>query len=454
MPYVLGQSFPRPFAGYTYPRKKRDYFPAASPAARVINESVSHTVTVTDSIYLGRVLLRHIVDTVTVSQIVKRRGFVYTLSVTHDVTASHSIRLNRVYYKSIIHNVAANQDMRQQLIIVHTVTVTDEIQVQKIITRRLSDTVQVTHSNFIQSPRFISMAHNVFVSHEVEPRLATYHFALEDTVIVGDVIQDRIGTIRVSITDIVTVTDRVRVIDAIYTHSIVDNVTVTDKINNIWNKHIQHDVAVTQTINAARHITRTITTLDIISAVGKQDETFELADSDLLFSEFTCNLDILREFEDSAETSEILNVTLFIPNPGPHPPVPGVPTAYGFLTLLETIYGAIILPLPELNDTQRNNDTINVRRSMAGTLHAYIKKVPTQTLSYSFILDYTKALELKEWVKRNFAESIKLTNFKGEIWQVKIVNDDFSMINESRYTGNARQKTTVTLEFEGVKTSG
>jgi len=454
VPYVLGQSFPRPFAGYTYPRKKRDYFPAASPTTRIINEAISHSVAVTDSIYLGRVLLRHIVDTVTVSQIVTRIGFVYTVSLAHDVTVSHSIRLNRVYFKSVIHNVTADQNMNQQLIIVHTVTVTDEIVVNKIINRNIVDNVAVTHANFISSPRFISLSDTVLVTDIVYGRLGTYHLEIVDTVTVTDFISERLGTFRISLEDTVTVNQIVRPIDAIYTHSIVDNVTVTDKINTVWNKHIVHDVAVTQTISAKRHITRTISTLDIISAIGKQDETFELVESDLVFSEFTCNLDILRDFEDSSINDDILNATLFIPNPGPHPPVPGIPTSYGFLTLLETIYGSIILPLPELNDTQKNNDTINVRRSMAGTLHAYIKRVPTQTLQYSFILDYPKALELKAWVRTNFAQFIKLTNFKGEIWQVKILNDDLNLVNESRYSGNARQKTTVTLEFEGVKTSG
>ena len=454
MPYVLGQSFPRPFAGYTYPRKKRDYFPAASPTTRIINESITDNVTVTQSLYLGRILLRHIIDTVTVSQIVTRIGFVYTISLAHDVTVSDSIRFNRVYFKSVIHNVTANQEMNQQLIIVHTVTVTDEIVVNKIIYRNISDNVLVTHSNFINSPRFISLSDTVFVIDQIDSRLATYHIEVIDNVTVTDFISERLGTFRISLVDTVIVSQIVRPIDAIYTHSIVDNVTVTDKINTIWNKHLVHDVAVTQTIDAARHITRTISTLDIIGDITKQDETFELLDHDLVFSEFTCNLDILREFEDSSISDDTLNATLFIPNPGPHPPVPGIPTSYGFLTLLETIYGSIILPLPELNDTQKNNDTINVRRSMSGTLHAYIKRVPTQTLQYSFILDYPKALELKTWVRTNFAQSIKLTNFKGEIWKVKILNDDLNLVNEGRYSGNARQKTTVTLEFEGVKISG
>ena len=453
MPYVLGQSFPRPFAGYTYPRKKRDYFPVAS-SVRTVYESITHDVTVSHLIERELILTRHIVDTVTVTDVISRIGFVYTISLAHDVTVSHTIKLNRIYYKSLVHSITASQEMEQQLNVTHTVTVTDEIIVNKIINRSLIDTVYVTHVPFITSPRVISLFDNVAVSDQIEPRLATFHFELFDDVFVTDLIQERIGTFHISLIDNVTVIDQVRVLGAIYTHSFTDTVTVSDKVNTIWNHHIQHDIAVTDVINAKRHITRSISTLDILSSDLKQDETFELFDNDVVFSQFSANLDIIRSFEDIAATSEELNATLFIPEPGPHPPVPGIPTAYGFLTVLETIYGTIILPLPELNDTQKNNDIVNVRRSMSGTLHAYIKKVYAQTLQYSFILDYPKALELKQWARTNFTETIKLTNFKGEIWQVKIVDDDLNLVNEGRYAGNPRQKTTVTLTFEGVKIGG
>ncbi len=91
---------------------------------------------------------------------------------------------------------------------------------------------------------------------------------------------------------------------------------------------------------------------------------------------------------------------------------------------------------------------------MTGQLTGYVKKSNTQILNYTWILDFVKAQELKAWAMTNLTRSIKLTNWKGEVWSVKIISDQLILKAETAYQGGARQATSVSLQFEGVKING
>src|SRR6266568_8640285 len=108
--YRLGQSYPRPFAGYDYPKKKGRYTPTTGPVQYPV--SVTDSVTSSDSIGLTRYLNQRLTDTITTAQTIANfkirnislshsivvsitEGQQFLVSVSHDVTVAQVIRLGK-----------------------------------------------------------------------------------------------------------------------------------------------------------------------------------------------------------------------------------------------------------------------------------------------------------------------------------------------------------------------
>ena len=108
--------------------------------------------------------------------------------------------------------------------------------------------------------------------------------------------------------------------------------------------------------------------------------------------------------------------------------------------------GAVIqLPNPELGDSEKANDTINVQRSMTGVLFTYVKTKKVKTLKYTFSLNRDKYYALLTFYIMYCAQPIQLVNWKGEVWIGYILNDTLDN------TENRQWDNIVELEFEGVK---
>jgi hypothetical protein len=112
--------------------------------------------------------------------------------------------------------------------------------------------------------------------------------------------------------------------------------------------------------------------------------------------------------------------------------------------------GAIALPVPELGDTDASNDVVTVKRTMTGIFYTYVKTTKTRTLSYDFVLDRARALELRAFVLASQSELITLTNWKGEVYAGNLLSNPVVLTTAGRYRG-AREKVTVSLQFEGVR---
>jgi hypothetical protein len=137
-----------------------------------------------------------------------------------------------------------------------------------------------------------------------------------------------------------------------------------------------------------------------------------------------------------------------------HPSVPGVPVVYtGSMTLIG-MGSAIVLPLPEFGDANKNNDEIVVKRSLNGKTRSYVKRTVTTVLDYTWILSYTKALELKAWYMTNNAKPVQIQNWRGEIWNVNVTTDEIELEQIGRFQGPGYNKTQVSLQFEGIKVAG
>lgn len=476
MSYRLGQSLPRPFSGYKYPKKKRRFvLPKRAPQS--LNQSVSHGVTVTQSISSPKWVYRSVTQTVSASQsIVGGRVYLkslshsvtvtstlsgttrtpvhYIVSVSHDVTVSERLRPNSIRHLAVSHTVTATGNIKQGQYLSHTVTVTQSIQLQRILKRSVIHNVAVSDSPFINSPRALTVFHNVSVFDSFNTRLSTFRVSVTDNVTVTELIQYRNATYHLSVVHNVSTSHVARVIGAVYFKNLSDTVTVGHRVNLGYKVSVTHDVNVYHTYNAKRYITRTLTTNLSPTQNFSRDITYSLTTMLHEASIWSRQILVTRDFTTLIESKNNYDGVLFIQNPGPHPVVSGVNYVYGFLTLLETQYGTIVLPVPELNDSLKHNDKVSVKRTMSGVLKAYVKKGATTILTYTWLLDYVKALELKQWAITNFSEQMTLTNWKGEVWYGKIISDDLTLTAVSKYQGNPRQKTSVTIQFEGIKVNG
>jgi hypothetical protein len=115
-----------------------------------------------------------------------------------------------------------------------------------------------------------------------------------------------------------------------------------------------------------------------------------------------------------------------------------------YITLQSTT-SKILLPTPNFSDAQALLSSVNSRKSMNGTRYTYVKRSNSHRLRYVFTLARGKSLELRNFIKQNNTSKLRLHNWKGEAWDVKIVNNPFEI------TVNGRNSLEAVLEFEGQK---
>lgn len=121
------------------------------------------------------------------------------------------------------------------------------------------------------------------------------------------------------------------------------------------------------------------------------------------------------------------------------------------LVILKTADSIITLPTPEFNDLEGGKATINIKRSMAGGRRVYKKNAPARRLSYNFIMDRKKAIELRQFILNNNSKVLDMENWKGEKWKVVLTNNPFQFTEEALWQSDWGNKSSVTLEFEGGK---
>lgn len=123
------------------------------------------------------------------------------------------------------------------------------------------------------------------------------------------------------------------------------------------------------------------------------------------------------------------------------------------LVVLQSGNDVIVLKPPEFGDTEGGDNRINIKRSMDGAVRVYKRTSPSTKLSYSFVMDRLKALELRAFILANNSKVLKMTNWKGEIWAVNLTNNPFAFNEESRREGAWGNRSSINLEFEGIKTN-
>jgi len=113
----------------------------------------------------------------------------------------------------------------------------------------------------------------------------------------------------------------------------------------------------------------------------------------------------------------------------------------------------IELPKPLVGDTQNLVSDLLLKKSMNNISRTYIKRNDNQRLTYTFSMTRDKGLELESFFIYHNSDTIKLTNWKGEIWRVYLITNPIDF-NQPRRGANCGPTVEVDLEFEGLKLSG
>lgn len=113
----------------------------------------------------------------------------------------------------------------------------------------------------------------------------------------------------------------------------------------------------------------------------------------------------------------------------------------------------IVLPCPQLGDSQSYSGTLNLKRSMTGNTITYVRRSRFNHLKYSWWLGRQKSLELEDFILNFSDQFVTLYNWKGETWVGYITNSPYEFVAKERYQPTG-ERIEVTLDFEVVKVGG
>lgn len=111
----------------------------------------------------------------------------------------------------------------------------------------------------------------------------------------------------------------------------------------------------------------------------------------------------------------------------------------------------ITLPVPEFGDQEGLTGEILSSRTITGQLFSYVRRTKVRRLSYKFVISRPKAEELRTYFLSHLSDSMHLTNWKGEIWFGKVINNPFQTTYSGRQMPCDGEKAEFDLEFEGVR---
>lgn len=487
-PQQVRDMYQHPLELWEFPRNRR----TVAPSPNVVNnQSLSHDVTVAQVIGSTKVCTRALSNTVTVSHrvntqyfhsvshtatvgddIEEMKGTIFHVSVEHFVAVDHVIRSNREVHVSVVHTVTVAQVAGNlSTHVIHTVTVSHEIKIWREINVRVVHSVVATDAIWVQSPQIAFVFHNLSVSHAISGRNAVNRQSITHTVFVVDQIAGRNGVIHASVTHEVIVSQIVMRRDVEVFQAVTHGLTVTHRVNTQYFHHVVHDANPGQVISAHREVIRNIVTdIGITSTFGKQ----RLADRSIISSLVVANvfdrsITYNRTITDTQEVINLFTPIVIIHRPTSNPPLfpPGytepTPIVRLFPTGLQIIYDdvcilqgttTLVLPVPELADTNSLTDSLRINRSVTGKTSTYVRTNPNETFGLEFIVDLKKYTEVRDWVFLNNTQTLRFTMWNGEIWSVHLLTDSIEFTGVRRTNIASRELYKVKLEFEGIRIFG
>ena len=115
-----------------------------------------------------------------------------------------------------------------------------------------------------------------------------------------------------------------------------------------------------------------------------------------------------------------------------------------------TLTTTTLLPSPNFGDGETPRSTVEMQQSMNGTLRTYVKSNARSKLQYSLTLSRMKALELRAFITAYYRATIRLTNHKGEVWDVKFLANPFDFTTREKSSAPGDATVEITLELEGL----
>lgn len=112
----------------------------------------------------------------------------------------------------------------------------------------------------------------------------------------------------------------------------------------------------------------------------------------------------------------------------------------------------IILPVPHFGDGEGITDSFNMSYAVDGTVYTTVRRSGTKSINFEWDLKYPKAEELKEFIWDNNSKAIRIDNWNGEIWIVRLLTNPIDFTDNLRPSlCESDSSVIVALEFEGVR---
>lgn len=211
-------------------------------------------------------------------------------------------------------------------------------------------------------------------------------------------------------------------------HSVTDEVTFTEILANVFLEDIIESVSADGLGSVTRAFNR-----DVVESSIATDTL--ATGGNIIFCDIT-------------ETAVQSSGTVVVNNN-----IVSIPEAFGLLVQNQTVMygvGGIILPNPQLGDSENNASEVVVHRTMTNVLYTYARKTCVERLRYDFILGRGKALELETFLDDNAGKIIDLYNHKGEFWKVYVTSAPATFTGKSRYL-NEGERYDASIEFQGIR---
>jgi hypothetical protein len=475
--YRLGQSYPRTKRRQAYPRKRRYPFVGKTGKAGATHD----ILTFTETVVLSHIRLSGGLDTLTFIETITKQH-IRKLAQADTITITDAASVRHIFPRSIVGDHITFSEIILYLKgkgASEHLTFTEAIAVQKHFNRTVNQSLNFTDTNNAGGTKHFTIHEDVFALVETIHPQPIYVRSLTDALSFSDF---PLETKSKAFYDVLTLTE-IYAPKKILKRSLNDTLAITDSAVRYGRplRAVQHTLAFIDAVVVNKHgvlvgantltfsetiaftkiktLHQTLAFTDGVAVSRLRKIYLTQADHLLLDDTTTRKTTLHRSIYDSvAFENDFIKIPVKlgygVDSTGQIFTFPVVTvTKVSPIVILQGVVSVITLPRPEFGDTQTGVNKLNLLRSMTGNVFTYKHTSNRFQLKYPFELTRLKVLELRTFIQNNYNNYIIMTNWKGSVWVVKLTNNPFAISNKS-YTTTDYGRSTITLEFEGVKVSG
>ena len=79
------------------------------------------------------------------------------------------------------------------------------------------------------------------------------------------------------------------------------------------------------------------------------------------------------------------------------------------------------LPSPELGDDRKIHGELLLKESLAGGIRTYVRKTTRERMTFTFFLDYPKAMEVKAFFRVYMAETLRVIDHQERTYKATLI---------------------------------